>query len=984
MDQQILKQIANYGSVNKEDVDLLLQLAKEQQHGVSSNSSVSKSSWVNESQGSHNQAKKDQPNLPQAEKVTRMHGQTPFMLPPHLLSHFNLPNGFPAAANPNGHSKETSESHDYRCLFCSSSFPSQNDLSLHIVKQHIPTNSEQEKKRSSVDEDKHHGDAQSMFHSKSWSDSSSHSSDVDSTPGNFPIPIPNFSLFNGSATTSDSSDKESRSSGGLPALNMNFQLNPSLFSLPAFGLLNPLLNYQNLINAKSVPGALPGLNISPYGYLPYVGIPSTPAATLPSIPGRFPYFPGLSLNLPNSSNQVPATSTNEKSVKNSNSSGRNELKQPVSDVMNNSSPPTSHSESLQRNLSVPMVPYSNEFRVPHPYTRIRKPSHNTHNHEEKPENSMDSAYDQQIRGSQATSKKRPSVNDKSSSNHLNVKSIEQHISKLISNNEKLLTNPELERVKPRRVFRRNSLDPATLSSYSSGMTKYNSRDAVYFRDAASKPRRMLSESDNSYRQPNSDSKSLEAPESNNTSSMSLAEYNKMIQLTRAPYALTDERRYLGTALATKANEQFSKTSESRYESSKIRGPESFTLKRNYPSNYSHSNSHSSSKKSRRSSFFECNDCGVRYRKEENYKIHKKIYCKFKNANTMLNANDTFRRHSDLPEPPTCTSGKTLSLERSSHRMLPHFQLTRPLTSRGPAMPAAMEHRPTFPLKSTRPDLCRTKSAEASLETALVQERNWKRSDHAFSSSSFPVTQSQQHCSVSAPATSHLTTSNSDHGRTCFVSGITSTMPANKLPPNKRHLMRHNFEQESDLAPSPQSDPNLIDKPMVVVSSNADGKAPDTNDIHCESKYDESLIPRSNYKLLVHQISLRNLQDIGMMGDLSANLFKKSVWSWEQMQNLRHDKTADLPCDNSPQTLLQGMPTSLRKFSIPSRLLSARNPVACSTVSTNYNGFDRNNSANLNSAAAQNNDILNSSASSTNCNPDVEKIYHQRFSQELAR
>ena len=909
MDRQILKQFASYGSVNKQDVDLLLQLAQEQQQQNWS----SKQTWIGEKHTNHKEHQKKQPSLPQAvisaDKHLMMHGQTPYVLPPHLLPQFSLANGL-QAPNANGQSKDALDC-ELRCFICGTTCSSLLDFNQHI-KQHLPVISEAEKNCSSVNEQK--SDDRNRFHAKSWSDSSSLSSDVDSTPPQFPIPVPNFSLFNESTTTSSSSDKEARGSDGLSPFAMNLPINPSLLSsLPgAFGLLNPFLSYQNLINTKGIPGALPGMNVNPYGYLPYVGFPTTPAASLPSLPGRFPYFPGLPLGLPTSTAQDPASSSNETKSKNSNSH-RNETNHVVteaSDVTNSSFPTTT--DSLQRRFSVPMMPLNNEFRVPHPYTRIRKPSHNAQSHDEKTESECVADH----RAAQVGNKKRSSANDKSA-NHLNAKSIEQHISKLISNNEKLLTNPELERVKPRRVFRRNSLDPASLSSYASGMVKYNSREVAYYREASKKPRRMLSESENSYTQSSTDPKQLD-PHDTYSSALSLAEYNKMIQLTRAPFTGSEEQRYPSSSADDKLAEKFSQAPETSNESSKpAHGRENLPGKREYPQAYPHSN-----KKSRRSSFFECNDCGVRYRKEENYKIHKKIYCKFKKTNSLFHTKENHRRHSELLEVPTCESGHSQQLDRHAQRLVPHFELTRPVTSRSLVLPTDMG-RSAAPLKSTRPDLCRTKSAEASLETTLIHDNKWKLANTSLPVPSHPTMQrlssdsATENCNASQPC--------SEAG-----SGVTSSMPDNKLPPNKRHLMRHHFEQESDSTPSPHFHRASPDEKLMTTlsSSNIDAKPTQPSEIHCENKCDDSLIPRSNYKLLVHQISLRNLQDIGFMGDLSSSpLQNKSVWCWEQMQNLKHDKMQDLSCDDStlhPAT--QGMPTSVRKFSVPSRLFPS-NPTA---------------------------------------------------------
>ena len=926
MEREILKHFANCGKPTNDEINALLKLSKDQQ--CISRNHNSKPSWpqvdLSSSQQSNNSS--TTLRLPNPlEQLQMMHGQNPYIAPSQMSPPFDSANGFLSlSANNNHHSKDAHKTtFELRCFVCGAGCANIVDLNQHL-KQHIPP---EETQRANMEKSEENI---TKFHKKSWSDSSSHSSDVDGASTNFPIPIPNFALFNESMSSASNlagKAKDALKDNVVPPLGINLPFNPSLY--PAFpgalGLLNPLLNYQNLINSKGFgqSGTLPGLNIGPFGYLPYVGgIPSSPAANLVPIAGRIPYFSGLPIGVP------PAVSQNTSAINSTLRPDRNQpAKTTTSDVTNGT---YSHSEALNRRLSVPLVGHDSEFRVPHPYTRIRKPSHNNAGHSSALHEKVESTNEQlahQYRNSQVSNAKRAPVEDKST-NQLNAKSIEQHISNIISNNEKLLTNPELERVKPRRVFRRNSLDPASLSSYTTGVSKYNPRDAAYYKESALKPRRMLSESDNIGGLPSTNSKSFESYDSY-TSNLSLAEYNKMIQLTRAPFNVAEKHN----AASVKLGERVSNVPGSS-DSDHIRGRDLMQAKRDFPLTYSQQ-----PKKSRRSSFFECNDCGVRYRKEENYKIHKEVYCKFKNVSSH-DAKEKLRRHSDLSGVSPETHRPRFSTDSADTSRLPHFKLSRPPTSHV-SFSSANGDLVYSSVKNTRPDLCRTKSAEASLESSSVRDNKWKKSFESPYTTLSPV--AQRTTSSCASVLEALPTNSSccDPASPSFQPepGVNNSIPPSKLPPNKRHLMRH-LEQSSPPSISAHDDATHSSMSPNDTSSGTSEKIHGSiSEAQGENEVDDTLIPRSNYKLLVHQISLRNMQDIDLMSDLSTNLLhNKSVWSWEQIQGLKHNQLQQdyrEACTDSPS---QGMPPSLRKFSVPSRYLPPVEATSDSFLCNSQNSF----------------------------------------------
>ncbi|CAK8683390.1 unnamed protein product [Clavelina lepadiformis] len=908
-----------------------------------------------------------------------------------------VPNaGIPPILPPVRPSQVVGDSLEMACYVCGMMYKTIAELHDHIVNKHLPGGFEQAATKAHHDSEEREtkdllpplNGSHRISQIKKMKTHASASSAVDSKiSSDVPLPTPKFSFPNvmdaGQGNKTMNSQPIVVADVANANLNANFPtfpMSPSIKNVPfsplnnPYGLLNPLLAYQNLINVNGVcssgaiPSALPqGMNFSTGGY-PFLRYPGPPGVNY-NFSNRLPFVPGMGLIVPTSSSAPSTTKASEARQYETPPAPKGIPAIPVPSAEEDLSHPdhqisSRHADNLRRRLSVPLISLNKEFRVPHPYNRISKFGTNTPCRKVMGGNECGSETISKYKDTsraEMLNRKRRSVVEKPSSSRLNAKTIEQHISKLISNNEKVLLNPVLERVKPRRVFRRNSLDPASLTSYAAGITSRNLVDASYFKDDEGLKRSEKF----SLKQCSTPPALGQLPSSEDhfsyqhVTGMTNAEKEKMIQLTRVPQARSQ------SASTSDDTEGTSSTNDShRRQQINKKEKNNFHERRDSSSD----NYQPTIKKARRMTFFECTDCGVRYRKEENYQIHKKIYCKYKKDREPHQKSAYIPQFSADQVPRAAALG-------------PNFNLTR--FTIPPLLGSTLPNTATNMLDESLKTSTRVHE-NAFLEAHSSQEYQKLVSSHVSTSASSEISMHNElNCTKMADAELHLRSmSPQRHGTGSSVKehisvtnadasfsqrlsstldmtqmntttasvGPMSSIPKNKLPPNKRHLMRH-FEEGNSSSGSPQYDRKILTtttttslKSSMVNQSKESlvetrlseyytkesvevpylPALPTVKDSSNIATYDENLVPRSNYKLLLHQISLRNMQDMGILN--YANLSPdKSIWSWQQMQKgILHpdpqEKNRRKSTESAPTT---AQPLYQRKFSVPSRLFQQR-------------------------------------------------------------
>lgn len=407
---------------------------------------------------------------------------------------------------------------------------------------------------------------------------------------------------------------------------------------------------------------------------------------------------------------------------------------------------------------------------------------------------------------------KPAVDDVPPGSRLNVKSIEQHISKLISNNEKLLTNPDLEKVKPRRVFRRSSFDPSSMRCNGANFSRLSSNELEY-----SKP--ILNQNFKSFQFTSFQDQITNV-------SGSSPETNKVIQLTRVPSPKNTQHILSGKETGQLVGDQNRLQQNNQIDSFYDLQP---------------------LKKNRRTSFFECRSCGVRYRKEDNYKIHKEIYCKYKSNQVKCEEKPLSR------EAINSSSVLENGIKRKISTSSDENQGQTSLTNGDFVKPKYMKQD-----QNLQHDLCRTKSADGLLETRL--KRDEKNLIKDPSNKNFP-------------AKSALLFSESE----------TLFQTLKEIPEKKLLVAPRKNEREHGR----KSEQNKGEKfnNFHANSQNTTKFVDSVSEMLCDHKTNTelTLTPRSNYKFLVQQLSLRNMEDIHtMLCPSSKSVPNDSVWSWQQL------------------------------------------------------------------------------------------------------
>nr|CAB3262755.1 uncharacterized protein LOC100182798 [Phallusia mammillata] len=798
---------------------------------------------------------------------------------------------FPVAPGANG-------MFNLRCIACGVMCKSMVDLHQHIMKKHLNTENFTENDKRMVSQE-----SQKSLHNKqSYVKDSNNIAPQETGPSSkskdFAIPKPNFALLTSGQSPKNESSKSVTPSKcpDVVAENQEEYIRAKIPQLPnhlktipypqlhnSYGIMNPFvgLPYPNMINPSSiyapasvstvVPSAMSMGSINPY-----LGYSLPPGSGI--LPNQFPYIPGLPMlpnNLPRSNSTTVPKDNNkvldEDSKLTSHLSGNANgyVKTPEKQMYADTNTQQSrHAELLRRRMSAPLIGLNKDYRFLHPYNRLGKSTGAPGFETVAEQTEIVESNPNSVRDSRKI--RRESVPDKSSSSRINAKSIEQHISKLISNNEKVLLNPVLERVKPRRVFRRNSLDPASLASYSSAITGKNNTEGLpirYIEENAKYANKHLESMGPGIAQSHGFSQEqLPVPPG-----MTSSEYNQMIQLTRAPHYGQVHIRH-NSSVDDQASYAHNHQGNEHGNSDVFLGKRS--LSTSVAPNFQ--------KKARRTTFFECNDCGVRYRKEENYVIHKQVYCKYRKESTSYSVTSNHDGFGNLKHPIQAAATETNIRQSVIHRAsevvessassnLPKAYSVSDSNYTKIVPPFMRNNFLTDPMKFIHQDLCRTKSADAALQSDSAQEKT--KDEHKFGESSNCVGPQHQLLSTeaeSSPAQSSV-----------------CTIPTNKLPPNKRHmhLMRcSDSSKERQNESSPLSSDQLHNKTLSPQASNATlvpqvetrpitsfannfASAPDGGTSILG--FNEMSVPRSNYKLLLHQISLRNMQDIGLMSDTSG-------------------------------------------------------------------------------------------------------------------
>ena len=426
-----------------------------------------------------------------------------------------------------------------------------------------------------------------------------------------------------------------------------------------------------------------------------------------------------------------------------------------------------------------------------------------------------------------------------SSNGLSAKSIERHISRLISNNEKLLTNPDLEKVKPRRVFRRSSLDPTSLRSGSSNLSRFNSSDSSSSSITSIQDLKIL-EPDKT------------CQEQIAIKSKFFPDCSKVVELKRAPLLISSTLKMTKNTFLNclHSNKQIPEQARRGVKRS-CKALDLF-----------------SSKKKRRATFFECRNCGVRYRKEDNYKIHKKNYCLFKNDKLMIDKSSDHFLSEEENLVSNCEEKTKKKLSSSSDGSLNLCSQPQSFFFN------SSDLKYNDQTLNNKAEFFRTKSAEGVLETNsnLVGD-----------------------CKESLSMAESLNKNFLKEGPLLSTTSKKCILTHSFLHETKKNLLNDKSKNEKQILDVKSKSQ---DKSHCVINGKSDLFAHNEQKFNRLAKNDQfdgdktfiqssSLIPRSNYKLLVHQLSLRNSEAINSIAQAFSP--EKAVLSFQQMSQNNYNE-----------------------------------------------------------------------------------------------
>jgi len=738
--------------------------------------------------------------------------------------------------------------------------------------------------------------------------------------------IPNFALLSSSAATTQTSvlptavHRTDLGDKNFPQLPGGAHLKSlPIPSLPSsYSMMNPLLGmpYQSMIDANGFrsPASLGPVNLARLN--PYLACAMHPANSL--LPNQFSFLPSLPAVMlagqKTDQHSVHAddvsTATESKlrkrsavtrptSPKQTDSAGGKTYPGTIEGSLGPSS--SRQGDLLHRRMSAPLIGLNGDLR--HPHSRLGK------RHAEPPFKALAELTETDAAEGDIPKRRESAVSEKPVPGRPSAKSIEQHISQLISDNEKVLLNPVLERVKPRRVFRRNSLDPASLSSYSTQLAAKGAMvgGQLRFSDEAEKfVRKSLAETP-----PQIDTSRISGVASlpmTSSRGMSSSEYDRMIQLTRAP-SLSSAARPFHLVDTIPDYALSSRVSASDHE--KQGGNVAVLGKRSL----STSATPVGIKRPRRMTFFECSDCGVRYRKEDNYVIHKEMYCKYRRSKfSPLSRLDVSGRQPPAPDPAKDAPSRQSVIQRAvMDQSTASSSSSQASTPRGTVgihrgytkilppdnLSALYAKRPR---NYAHAELNRTKSADDALRaerTPNIASQRLARSPLTYAPEQHllrpqPSVRGQGRVNEAESTCRNGPGAAKRSGGDALLSSV-SSIPTSKLPPNKRHMhllrcsddSRDSGTHSSIESTSPKGLENVeqpVDSEQSDSARGDSGKrfvhtlsAPNRSDLQASTEaneiavdFNELSVPRSNYKLLLHQISLRNMQDIGYMNGATTH------------------------------------------------------------------------------------------------------------------
>lgn len=832
----------------------------------------------------------------------------------------------------NEDSKDTSI-HLYKCTVCGKNCGDQNDLRYHILQYHMGTSSPYHS--ASTLDHHHHQVMQDNDASRNDSRSMTSSHDSNSTKNDHARGMSSY-MHPGSAELSIFHENAAKS-----LQSQNPALNPYL-----------ALNYPNLL-----PGASSTLlpSMLPAGWNPSLGFPYYQPGLMP----RMPFIPSSQtpmLRMPLNS-VVPAvppqsltpdlmpTSASPKSL----TPSRLDPSRPQSGGF------LPIKEAVQRRMSAPVLISGTSPRLPG--IRSDNLQKNKYYH---PAYAHGGHYP--LVGSSSPDHPKPGRSP-AGNNRPDLRSIEQHISKLISHNEKILLNPALDRVKPRRVFRRSSLDPSSLTS----TPAHNPLTPTY-----SAPRTM----EPIYSKGSADEKSpiqcdrlsvnhahLGLTKSNSVGSTAPLRDNTVAKL------LDPEMAAASSVLSRydSINQRAKAVTQELYQSSAARN-----IGKRYPEENIYDRN---PKRPRESPVFTCEDCGESFVKKEHCEVHRQMYCtKGKISEPVLGgvARQSVIQHTGgQPDPRESDSRQT---RMPNYTVIPQVSVTPATDIVEPSKQSNDRIGPaTNPLHLIHRDVFRTRSADAALQMSIKMKSQFDETKP-----SFEVTNTS-HLTLPSPSKSpksddvFLRSDSAD----LSIPHTKSSIPTDKLPPKKKQLqlMRSNSSnptpiepskspefhtkereekppntlpanvpyEESHLPTSPQSHLYRSLPPWISLDQSNDDEYPASLRLPASSPstvsycFDnttsasymptsiaytiqskitstpstswasqrsptrrlspgrsptrsplsrthsptssgslESTIPRSNYKLLLHQISLRNMQDISYLSEAFHNSKDKDL------------------------------------------------------------------------------------------------------------
>ncbi|XP_077969610.1 uncharacterized protein LOC144424307 isoform X2 [Styela clava] len=693
--------------------------------------------------------------------------------------------------NEETHRVDDDPSQTMKCSYCAAAFSSPIELHAHVIQKHggmpyHPTGRQHDRDISIPNDSA----------SSRLPDAGESSRNTD--PSILPAAYPGLTYLPHSGLT-PTTDK-------LPSVH---EAAAKAMRYPGPNALNPYLGlsgYQQLLAANStgmLPSMVPGTTWSPS--LAALGYPYTQA----NLMSRLPYLPQLG---PNPLLRMPL-GMDASSAPNVQPQPRETLgPKPDAASMVDPRPQSgnflSNKESLQRRLSAPIMRSTGSpSRLPLRGDGIRGlevnnggPSYPSFSHRTR-------LPPQLIAPSVDANK--PSRGPKG---RIDSKSIEQHISKLISHNEKILHSPTLDKVKPRRVFRRNSLDPASLSStppHNQLIATHNPLTATLSAPRSLDPKYSKPLMDNGSQ--NSDRTNFlmvpsrladpNPPQSISEESQSSRPFVTVLpDPRRDPHA----RRYIPNVPGdvpsrppSEAQSNINMASAPTMQQPNVTQRHSFRPK-DVP--------------------LRCPDCGAQFSKHDTFDIHRKCYCQkiptVPSTNSSAMMRQSVIQHTGIqpgdasPQPQTSTVPE---LKVTPPEMYSEPFVNRHLESGNVKNEeiASMIRSKILenPMRFVHRDIHRTRSADAALQMSRKLDIS-----HVNPSPSIPV--------VSKSFLSPSKQDANDLNDTQPITNNKSSIPTDKLPPKKKQLqlMRSSSSSKSHL--DARRSPTTNDLSPLAVTSDA--------------------------------------------------------------------------------------------------------------------------------------------------------------------